>query len=303
MGCPCEVGIFSPEPGLAKRLITEAREEVQRLDLKYSHYKSESHISHLQQQAARPQGVTVDPETSALLDYAAEQFRLSDGMFDITAGSLTRLWRKRDRLPSQDQLDEALRLTGWEKLDWTGRHLTMPAGMQLELGGLVKEYAADRAALLLKRRKMNSAYVELGGDIHVTGPRPDGSAWRMGIRKPDYRGQDRTAAMAAIPLFAGGLATSGDYERSFLIDGKRYGHIVNPQSGLPVESFQSVSVLAPSCLLAGSMSTLAMLKGVEAGLELLRSSGLAWLARTADGRIHTETGVQDGPQLTDKVRG
>ena len=116
----------------------------------------------------------------------------------------------------------------------------------------------------------------------------------MGIRKPDYRHSNKNKAIASIPITAGGLATSGDYERSSLINGKRYGHIINPKTGWPVNGFQSVSVVAPSCLLAGSLSTLAMLLGAEQGLDLLRNSGYTWLAQTMDGLLHTEACETDG---------
>lgn len=296
MGCPCEIGVFSPDPEAAQIAIVEAEDEIHRLDQKYSHFRNDSYISQLQISARKPGGVAVDTETSALLDYAASQFTLSEGMFDITSGRLARLWHKRDCLPSQTSLNDALHHTGWNKLQWQAQHLVLPTGMELELGGLVKEYAADRAAILLKRKKMHSAFVELGGDIHVTGPRPDGKPWTMGIRKPDYFSKDKNNAIASIPISAGGLATSGDYERCSLIDGKRYGHIINPKTGWPVNSFQSVSVVAPTCLLAGSISTLAMLTGQDAGLELLQNSGLAWLAQSMDGIVHTGTPVPDLPQ-------
>ena len=296
MGCPCEIGVFSADPETAQLAITDAENEVRRLDRKYSHFHNNNFISRLQISAQQSGGVNVDTETSALLDYAAIQFKLSKGMFDITAGCLARLWHQRKHLPSPVNLNEALQHTGWTKLQWHNQHLTMPAGMQLELGGLVKEYAADRAALLLKRKNMRSAFVELGGDIHVTGPRPDGKPWNMGITKPDYQHSNKNKAIANIPITTGGLATSGDYERSSLINGKRYGHIINPKTGWPVNSFQSVSVVAPSCLLAGSISTLAMLMGQEAGLKILQNSGLAWLAQTPDGVIHTKAGETGGPE-------
>lgn len=289
MGCPCEIGVFSTDPETARLAITGSENEVHRLDRKYSHFSANSFISRLQISAQQAGGVSVDNETSALLDYAATQFKLSAGMFDITAGRLTHLWHNRDNLPSKARLNEALQHTGWTKLQWQDQHLSMPAGMQLELGGLVKEYAADRAALILKRKNIHSAFVELGGDIHVTGPRPDGKPWNMGIRKPGYHRSKNDEAMASIPITTGGLATSGDYERSSLISGKRYGHIINPKTGWPVNSFQSVSVSAPSCLLAGSISTLAMLMGQEAGLDVLQNSGLAWLAQAQDGVTHTGT--------------
>jgi thiamine biosynthesis lipoprotein len=289
MGCPCEIGVYSADPELARLAITEAENEVHRLDHKYSHFRNESLITRLQASARQSGGVDVDEETSAILDYAEIQFKLSEGLFDVTAGRLARLWHKRVNLPSDISLDKALQTTGWSKLRWHNRHLTMPIGMQLEFGGLVKEYAADRAALLLKRRKMYSSFAELGGDVHVIGPHPNGKPWKMGIRKSAYKKQKNKMAIAGIPIFTGGLATSGDYERSSLINGTNYSHIINPKTGWPVNSFQSVSVAAPSCLLAGSMSTLAMLKGQEAGLDMLQNSGLAWLAQSIDGVIYTES--------------
>lgn len=279
MGCPCEIGVFSAGSDAAGSAIDKAENEVHRLDLKYSHFRSNSYITRLQVAAQQAEGVDVDDETASLLDYAATQFKISQGLFDVTTGRLSRLWHRRANLPTNTELSSALRLTGWAKLQWLSPNLTIPEGMQLELGGLVKEYAADRAALLLKRSGVHSAFVELGGDIHVTGPRPDGRPWNMGIRNPAHRQQQSSSAIANIPVFGGGLATSGDYERASLINGKRYGHIIHPKTGWPVNSFQSISVLAPSCLLAGSLSTLAMLMGHENGLSMLSESGLAWLAQ------------------------
>lgn len=296
MGCPCEIGVYGTDPEVASLAIDAAKHEIHRLDRKYSHFRNDSFITGLQVSARQPGGVNVDAETAALLDYAETQFKLSEGMFDVTAGRLARLWHKRINLPSDISLEKALQTTGWPKLRWQNCHLTMPPGMQLELGGLVKEYAADRAALLLKRKKMHSAFVELGGDIHAIGPHPDGKPWKMGIRKPEYKKRKNDVAIADIPISTGGLATSGDYERSSLINGKHYGHIINPKTGWPVNSFQSVSVTAPSCLLAGSMSTLAMLMGQEAGLNMLHNSGLAWLAQSNDGFIHTESSDTEGPR-------
>jgi len=285
MACPSEVGVYATDASAAKSAIKEALQEIQRLDQKYSHFKKNSYISQLQTLARQPQGTKADTETTALLNYAATQFELSDGLFDITAGALTRLWQHCEALPCQPDIDSALNTCGWRKLGWQAPDLFLPAGMQLELGGLVKEYAADRAGLILKRRGFQAAFVELGGDIHVTGPQADGSPWTMGVRKPVSAMQASNAAMATIPLSKGGLATSGDYERFRLINGKHYSHIISPISGWPVESFHSVTVLAPSCLVAGSVSTLAMLMGLDNGLVLLRESGFGWLAQGPDNEI------------------
>ena len=195
MGCPCEIGIFSLDANAARLAFDEAENEVHRLDNKYSHFRRDSEITQLQIAAQQTGGVDVDDETATLLDYAAKQFSVSRGLFDITCGCLARLWHRRDSLPTKSELSTALRYTGWAKLQWQSPNLWIPKGMQLELGGLVKEYAADRAALLLKRSGMHSAFVELGGDIHVTGPRPDGKPWNLGIRNPAYRQQQSASAI------------------------------------------------------------------------------------------------------------
>jgi len=286
MGCPCEIGVFSTDAKEAELAMAEAENEVHRLDRKFSHFSKDSYITRLQSEARQAGGVEVDAETASLLGYAANQFEISHGLFDITTGRLARLWHRRESLPTNTELSSALQSTGWARLQWKSPRLSIPKGMQLELGGIVKEYAADRAALLLKRREMNSAWVELGGDIHATGPRVDRKPWNMGIRNPDHRQQQTGKAMAAIPVHGGGLATSGDYERVSVINGKRYGHIIHPGTGWPVNGFQSVSVLAPSCLLAGSLSTLTMLMGHKDGLNMLKECGFSWMARTANGADH-----------------
>jgi thiamine biosynthesis lipoprotein len=283
MGCPCEAGLFSADANTAKSAIANAENEVRRLDKKYSHYRSDSYISQLQIEAQQPGGVAVDAETASLLNYAETQFDISQGLFDITAGHLTRLWHKRTSLPKASELSFALKMTGWTKLRWRSPRLFMPKGMRLELGGLVKEYAADRAALMIKRFAIHSAYIELGGDIHVTAPQPGGKPWNLGVRNPAYRQKNANAAVAGIPVFSGGLATSGDYERASHINGKNYGHIIHPGTGWPIDSFRSVSILAPSCLLAGSLTTLAMLMGHEDGLGMLSECGLTWHAEDAEG--------------------
>ena len=152
--------------------------------------------------------------------------------------------------------------------------------MRLDLGGVVKEYAADRAARLCREAGIAHGVVDLGGDLAIVGAHADGSAWVAGIKTPS----DTARPVARIELRAGGLATSGDYERSMVVDGRRYSHIVDPASGIPVESFASVSVVADSCLVAGAASTMGMLLGVDAGDEWLRGLGLPYLCVDAAGR-------------------
>jgi thiamine biosynthesis lipoprotein len=281
MGCPCEIHLYARSHNDALAAFGRAESEIHRLDRKYSHYRDDSELQRIQHKAARAGGVKVDRETAALLDYAQTQFELSSGLFDVTARALSALWDRVEVLPDEQQIQQALEQTGWNRLDWDGEVLKAPAGLSLDLGGVVKEYAADRAAGILKTMGFESGFADLGGDLHFIGPHPDGKRWQTGIRHPGGSQQ----AIASIEVQSGGLASSGDYERYSEIDGIRYGHIINPETGWPVNGLAGVSVLAPSCLVAGSVTTLAMLAGVDDGLSLLRESGLSWLAIHSDFRV------------------
>jgi thiamine biosynthesis lipoprotein len=279
MGCPAELCVYAPAETAALQALRIARAEAQRLDHKYSHYREDSFLAQLQLSATQPGGQRVDPETAALLDFAACQYQQSEGRFDITAGRLTRLWQECTGLPNPNEIKHALASTGWNKVVWDGVCLQLPPGMQLDLGGIVKEYAADRVALLLREAGFNSGYIDLGGDLHILGPHPDGRPWKVGIRHPRKAG-----VLAGVDVCSGGLASSGDYERYRMIGGKRYSHIIDARSGWPVESLSSVSVIAPSCLMAGAISTLAMLLDSDDAMRFLAQSGLHWLGY--DGTRH-----------------
>ncbi len=298
MGCPCEIHLHSSDLDGAMRAAVAARDEVDRLDLKYSHYLADNFLARMQRNASRPEGIKVDEETAGLLNYADQQHHLTGGLFDITAKYLTALWDQPKALPNEGEIAAARFRTGWTRVEWHDPCLRMPEGTALDFGAIVKEYAADRAALMLKQRGHGSACVNLGGDLHVLGPHPDGSPWQVGICNP----QAPSSAVAGIPVHLGGLATSGDYERFSVFDGVRYGHIVNPLTGWPLghnpgdspsrpwngsHGFSSVSVLAPTCLLAGSLATSALLFGLTKGLPFLADCGLPWMAVLHDGRVRS----------------
>ncbi len=181
-------------------------------------------------------------------------------------------------MPAPALLDSLCALIGWDRVERAPGRIRLPqAGMEIDFGGFGKEYAADRAAALLGRQ---NGYVNLGGDLRVMGPQPDGNAWQIGIQHPRIEGE----VAATIAIATGALATSGDYERFFELDGRRYCHLLDPRSGYPVGHFQSVSILAPLAIAAGSYATVAMLKQAD-GIEFLDASGLAYLAIAADGSV------------------
>jgi thiamine biosynthesis lipoprotein len=152
--------------------------------------------------------------------------------------------------------------------------------MQIDFGGFGKEYAADRAALILQQHGVKHGFVNLGGDIHVLGPLPDGTAWTIGIAHP----RKLDAQIAQVTISQGGIATSGDSERYFELDGKRYCHVLSPKTGWPVSSWQSISIIGANTIMAGALTTIAMLKESQA-LEFLTSYGLPYLAVRSDGEL------------------
>ena len=306
MGCPCEIRVYAESEALAARITQAGRDEITRLETKYSRYRDDSLTARIQRSAGDARGVTVDDETAALLDYGAQAHEQSQGLFDLTSGVLRRAWNFRAaQPPTSDAIQAILPMIGWKKLQWQRPQLRLPEGMELDFGGLVKEYAADCAARLCRDAGAQHGLVDLGGDIAVIGPHPDGSPWHVGIRHP----RKPETAIASIELASGAIASSGDYERFIEYQGRRYGHVLNPISGWPVEGLSSVSVLAEHCLIAGTASTIAMLKGATEGPRWLAELGLPhfYVARdgTCGGTLNTPaaTGAQptDSECLTPKV--
>jgi len=286
MGSPCVLHLYEA-PGMdAAEVADECIVEVGRLEAKYSRYRDDSVLSKLNRSAGDRRGVEVDAETAALLDHAEVVFRQSGGLFDVTAGVLRRAWDfDSGQIPDPERLAQVLEGVGWERLRWRRPRLVLEHGMELDFGGIVKEYAADRVARYCQRRGVRSGLVDLGGDLSLVGPHPGGRPWEVGIRNPSRPG----AALASISLAEGGAATSGDYERCMVVDGVRYSHIFDPRSGWPVQGLVSVSVIASHCLLAGTVSTIAMLKGRRDGPAWLDSLGLPNIRIDWDGQVSGTT--------------
>lgn len=261
MGGPCDVRVFADSEDPVERVVGE----IERLERKYSRYIADSVTSRINTGAgAGP--TAIDAETAHLLRYADNAWKISEGLFDITSGVYRAAWNFRDgTVPSAAQLAQLRQRVGWNKVALRADSVELRHGMEIDFGGIVKEYAAERAVLLLRQHGVAHGLVELAGDIAVTGPLPDGSPWEIGIRHP----RDRNATAGALHLVAGGVATSGDYERCIVVDGERYSHLLDPRTGWPVRGLASVTVTHVSCTVAGTLATVAMLKG-EDGERWLR---------------------------------
>jgi thiamine biosynthesis lipoprotein len=277
MASPCEILIDTDAASLAERLYRLVREETLRIEHKYSRYRADSVTSIVN----RSQGntITVDPETALLLDYAHQCWQLSEGQFDITSGVLRKVWLfdGSDRLPSADAVARLMPRIGWQRLQWHNPQLHLPAGMELDFGGIGKEYAVDRCAQLCAQHSDTSVLINFGGDLYSSGPRRGDKPWLVGIDDP-RRNDGQWLTMLA--LRRGAVATSGDARRYLLCDGIRYGHILNPQTGWPVpDAPRSVTVLAETCVEAGMLATFAMLQGRQAESFLQQQGVRHWCAR------------------------
>jgi thiamine biosynthesis lipoprotein len=265
MASPCEVMLpyIDSNKDDVQRVAQAAEEEVRRIETKYSRFRPDSILSKIN--SSDGQKTTIDAETHYLLNYASVAFELSDGLFDITAGVLSKLWDFRNGIiPSPETIRTNLAYVGFQHIRFNSNSIILPAGMSLDFGGIGKEYAVDCAAAICKSAGITHGIIDLGGDLHVIGPQPDNRPWKVGVRNP--RAPEN--AIAELAITQGGLSTSGDYERYFEHSGKRYCHLLLPKTGMPVSYWASVSVVAPSCLLAGTLSTIAMLKQSDARMWL-----------------------------------
>jgi len=275
MASPCEILIENASPDLAQALLDAVSAEAWRIERKFSRYRSDSLVQQINESAGAP--IEVDEECANLLDFAATLTRLSEGRFDITSGVLRKAWTfdGGDQVPTQVRIDALLPFVGWHRLDWQRPVLRLPAGMQIDLGGIGKEYAVDAACQAAQSIAPGlSCLVNFGGDVAVRNERSDGQSWRVGIEHTDRIG----SAVRLVHLSHGGLATSGDSRRFVFRDGHRYSHILDARTGWPVRNApRSITVAADTCTQAGTLTTLAMLQG-EGAERLLESSGMRyWL--------------------------
>jgi len=275
MASPCEVHVGDTDRAIAERVVALAAAEAQRIEAKFSRYRRGNIIDAINTAGGRP--TVVDEETARLLDYATRLHELSDGMFDITSGVLRRAWRfdGSDRVPSAEAVAALLPIVGWDKVSWRAPELTLPPGMEIDLGGIGKEYAVDSAAALV-RSESTQCLLNFGGDLLALGPQHEGAPWRVGVESVSNVG----GVARHIDLTIGALATSGDSRRFLLKDGKRYCHVLDPRSGWPVVGApRSVTVAAATCTEAGMLATLALLQGADAEAFLEAQGAQFWALR------------------------
>lgn len=279
MASDCELVLEGLDRAVAKGVCEGIVSEVWRIEAKYSRYRKGNLIDEINQGERK---VAIDAETAALFHFAEQCYQISDGLFDITSGVLRKIWRfdGGSDIPTKEQRNAVKNLIGWDKVERTATSIKLPKGMEIDLGGIGKEYAVDRALLIavqaLSDRTRQSVLINLGGDLAATGRRPSGKPWVVGVESAS-RNQ---TAVASAELCSGAIATSGNANRYVIYLGKKLSHILNPRTCWPVEGAPSaVSVAAPSCLHAGMISTISMLQGANAERFLKSESIQYWLQK------------------------
>lgn len=251
-----------------EKAIREAFEALKKVDALMSTYKEDSEISILNREGR----AQVSEETLEVIEDAIKFSKLTDGAFDITCRPLINLWNKvktEEKLPTEEEIEEAISLVGYQGIILEGNQIRLEKkGMQIDLGGIAKGYAVDKAIEALKKNGIKRALVNAGGDLYALGTDSQGEKWQIGVQDP--REEDRVIDIIKVKDRA--VATSGDYRRYFTLEGKRFSHIVNPKTGLTIQDVpMSVTIIGPDATTTDALSTGVFVLGPEEGMKLIES--------------------------------
>jgi thiamine biosynthesis lipoprotein len=272
LGTVCDVQYVAPAgDAQAAGFERAAVNWVTAFEAKYSRFRPDSLVSRINAAAGRA-AVEIDAEMQGLLELCDMLHFMTHGILDPTALPLIQLWNykaERPRIPAAAEIAAARALVGWKKVQRTPGRIFLPEpGMALDFGGFGKEYAVDVVAQLALDHGLPSALVDFGHDLRAIGTPPGRVAWHIGLEDPRNPG----SPAGSIGVVGRGVASSGDYLRCFTIEGKRYGHIVDPRTGWPVANgCTQATVISTSCLQAGVLSTAAFVLGVPQGIDLIQS--------------------------------
>ena len=284
-----EITVSSDSQQKAKTAIDNAFGELERLAKLLNFYAEDSEISAVNRNAGN-KPVRVSPETVEIIEKALYVSENTGGAFDITVGPLVRLWDFQKKIiPDRAIVKEKLKLVGYKHIVIDKEASTVflkTKGIQIDLGGIIKGFAADKAVEILKQQGIKAGIVAIAGDIKTFGIRPDGGLWKVGIQNPRQQ-TDKDEITATIAMTDMAISTSGDYERYFIIDGKRYHHILNPKTGYPADECRSVSIIAKDGSITDPFSTGIFILGAEKGIKLLEEMGIDGIIVDKNGKIHT----------------
>ncbi len=293
MGTVIEITLIGDNEEAANKASLQAFQEIKRIETLMSPWLDSSDVTRINRSAGKER-VKVSPETFGVIQKAQEISELSEGGFDITIGPLTELWRearKKTIPPSIEEVKEKLGLVNFKNIgiDPEGKVFLKKKGMAIDLGGIAKGYAVDRAFELVKSLGYKNLIVNAGGDLRVGGLKSN-QPWSIGIQNP----RESQKLLARISASDTVIATSGDYEKFFIYEGKRYHHIFNPKDGFPTEGCQSVTIVTKDCITADGLATAVFVLGAEKGYSLCQKlEGVDCIIVDKEGKIIFSPGLKD----------
>lgn len=294
MGNRFEISVVWPDEAEAMQHIDAAVEEIRRIEALLTTYNEESQTALINRHAGiKP--VQVDREVFDLIQRSKRISHITQGAFDISYGSIDKsLWnfdQHMTTLPNAETAKKMVRLINYRNIvlnEADGTVFLKERGMRIGFGGIGKGYAAERAKIILKQRGVQSGIVNAAGDLTVWGHQTNGERWTIGIANPN----EITQAFSSLELGEGAVATSGNYEKFVLIDGKKYSHTIDPKTGLPVRGIKSVTVISSNAEIADAMATPVMIMGVEVGLDLINQiNGLACIIIDDNDKLYTSKNI------------
>lgn len=246
--------------------------------------------------------IEISDDTKLVLEKSLYYAEITDGKFDPTIGVLVDLWgigTEDAKVPSDSEIKNALKNTGYQKLNIYDNQAKVEKGVQLDLGGIAKGYAADEVKKIAEKNNINSAFVNLGGNVLVIGNKVDDSKWRVGIQDPR---QGRGSVMAVVETSDKTIVTSGNYERYFEEDGKIYHHLLDPYTGYPADTnLLSVSIISENSFDADALSTSTYILGLEKGMEFIENmEDIEVMFITDELKVYLSSGLKDKIEITDE---
>ena len=271
MGNRFEISVVAEEEAWAMERIEAGVREIQRIEKLLTTYAEDSETNRINQQAGIAP-VRVSEETFGLIERSIRISDITQGAFDLSYGSVDRrLWNfdtQMKQLPDRRLAKKMVRLINYRNILLDRKRMTVylkEKGMRIGFGGIGKGYAAERAKAVMREMGVDSGVVNASGDLTAWGYQPDGKAWTVGIVRPDANSE----IFSYLNITNMALATSGNYEKYILIDGKKYSHTIDPHTGMPVTGIKSVTIITPNAELADAMATPVMIMGIHAGLHMI----------------------------------
>lgn len=268
VGAPCEVKFYYGNERSAREIIDVIDLELVTLDSLLNYFSEKSIVSELNHSGR----AKVSSDIIYLLSLSDSLSQLTDGLFDITVAPLLDIWgfyRRELTIPDTTEIEKNKKLVDYRKIQMKHDSIILPTGVKIDLGGIAQGYAADRVALILRQRHVKSAIINIGGEVIAIGQSPEGRPWRIGIQNPRSKGVIETVELEDFAV-----STSGDYEKYFLIHGKRYPHIINPKTGFPALDFVSVTIFAQDAAFADAIATAVATMKPTTAVKFLDSLGI-----------------------------